>query len=162
SLSLALALALALALSLALALAVSAAVLARALRSGGGRRSRSAASPTPAAPGFPRDPRRRGTGCRRDAPRAARPPPRSPDNEPRPESTASVQPFPSFLLRYPPMSEKLPQGQEKYGADERHWRDVGAGLSVLDLHEENGRRMQLARITPGGRILAHKHEGTEV
>ncbi len=60
------------------------------------------------------------------------------------------------------MSEKLSQGQEKYGADERKWRDVGAGLSVLDLHEENGRRMQLARIVPGGRILAHKHEGTEV
>src|SRR5262245_56111126 len=59
------------------------------------------------------------------------------------------------------MSEKLSQGQEKYGADERHWRDVGAGLSVLDLHEENGRRIQLARIVPGGRMLTHKHEGTE-
>jgi hypothetical protein len=32
-----------------------------------------------------------------------------------------------FLLRYPPMSEKLSQGQEKFGADERKWRDVGAG-----------------------------------
>jgi anti-sigma factor ChrR (cupin superfamily) len=60
------------------------------------------------------------------------------------------------------MSEKLSQGQEKYGADERHWRDVGAGLSVLDLHEEGGRRLQLARIVPGGRVLAHKHTGTEV
>ena len=60
------------------------------------------------------------------------------------------------------MSEKLSQGVEKYGADERKWRDVGAGLSVLDLHEENGRRMQLARVTPGGRIMAHKHEGAEI
>jgi anti-sigma factor ChrR (cupin superfamily) len=60
------------------------------------------------------------------------------------------------------MSEKLSQGQEKFGADERKWRDVGAGLSVLDLYEENGRKFQLARMTPGGRILAHKHEGTEV
>jgi anti-sigma factor ChrR (cupin superfamily) len=60
------------------------------------------------------------------------------------------------------MSEKLSQGQEKYGADERKWRDVGAGLCVLDLHEENGRRMQLARIAPGGRIMAHKHAGPEV
>ena len=60
------------------------------------------------------------------------------------------------------MSEKLSQGQEKFGADERKWRDVGAGLSVLDLHEENGRRLQLARITPQGRIMAHKHRGAEV
>ena len=60
------------------------------------------------------------------------------------------------------MSEKLSQGQEKYGADERHWRDVGAGLSVLDLHEENGRRVQLARLVPNGRMLAHKHNGTEI
>ena len=60
------------------------------------------------------------------------------------------------------MSEKLLGGQEKFGADERHWRDVGAGLSVLDLHEENGRRLQVARITPGGRIMAHRHRGTEV
>ena len=60
------------------------------------------------------------------------------------------------------MSEKLSQGQEKYGADERKWRDVGAGLCVLDLHEENGRRLQLARLAPTGRILAHKHAGTEV
>ena len=28
--------------------------------------------------------------------------------------------------------------------------------------EEGGRKFQLARLTPGGRILAHKHEGTEV
>lgn len=60
------------------------------------------------------------------------------------------------------MAEKLSQGQEKFGADERHWRDVGAGLSVLDLNEENGRRLQLVRITPNGRMLAHKHRGTEV
>ena len=60
------------------------------------------------------------------------------------------------------MSEKLSQGQEKYGADERKWRDVGTGLSVLDLHEEHGRRLQLARITPNGRIVAHKHNGTEI
>src|SRR4051812_48042476 len=60
------------------------------------------------------------------------------------------------------MSEKLHQNQEKFGADEKRWRDVGAGLSVLDLHEENGRKIQLVRLTPGGRILAHKHEGTEV
>jgi anti-sigma factor ChrR (cupin superfamily) len=60
------------------------------------------------------------------------------------------------------MSEKLSQGQEKFGVDERKWRDVGAGLSVLDLYEENGRRVQLARLIAGGRILAHKHEGTEV
>jgi anti-sigma factor ChrR (cupin superfamily) len=60
------------------------------------------------------------------------------------------------------MSEKLSQGQEKYGADERHWRDVGAGLCVLDLHEESGRRLQLVRLSPGGRIMAHKHVGTEV
>jgi anti-sigma factor ChrR (cupin superfamily) len=60
------------------------------------------------------------------------------------------------------MSEKLSQGQEKYGADERKWRDVGAGLCVLDLHEAGGRRLQLARIAPGGRMLAHKHAGTEI
>ncbi len=60
------------------------------------------------------------------------------------------------------MSEKLAQGQEKYGADERKWRDVGSGLCVLDLHEENGRRLQLVRLAPGGRILAHRHEGVEV
>lgn len=60
------------------------------------------------------------------------------------------------------MSEKLSQGQEKYGSDERHWRDVGAGLCVLDLHEEGGRRIQLARLAPSGRILTHKHAGTEV
>jgi anti-sigma factor ChrR (cupin superfamily) len=60
------------------------------------------------------------------------------------------------------MSEKLSQGQEKYGADERKWRDVGTGLSALDLHEANGRRLQLVRITPGGRILAHRHAGIEI
>jgi quercetin dioxygenase-like cupin family protein len=60
------------------------------------------------------------------------------------------------------MSEKLSQGQEKFGADERKWRDVGAGLSVLDLHEENGRRLQLVRLTPQGRMLAHTHRGTEI
>jgi anti-sigma factor ChrR (cupin superfamily) len=60
------------------------------------------------------------------------------------------------------MSEKLSQGQEMFGADERKWRDVGAGLSVLDLYEEHGRKFQLARITPNGRIMAHKHNGTEV
>ena len=60
------------------------------------------------------------------------------------------------------MSEKLSQGQETFGADERKWRDVGAGLSVLDLHEESGRRLQLARITPQGRIMAHEHHGTEI
>jgi len=60
------------------------------------------------------------------------------------------------------MSEKLAQGQEKYGADERKWRDVGAGLCALDLHEEAGRRLQLVRIAPGGRVLAHRHAGTEI
>jgi anti-sigma factor ChrR (cupin superfamily) len=60
------------------------------------------------------------------------------------------------------MSEKLAQGQEKYGADERKWRDVGAGLCVLDLHESNGRRLQLVRLAPNGRIMAHRHAGTEV
>ena len=60
------------------------------------------------------------------------------------------------------MSEKLPQGQEKYAADERKWRDVGAGLCALDIHEANGRRLQLVRIAPNGRMLAHKHAGTEV
>ncbi|SRR6266542_1912064 len=60
------------------------------------------------------------------------------------------------------MSEKLSQGQETYGADERKWRDVGTGLSVLDLNEESGRRLQLVRIVPGGRIMAHSHKGTEI
>lgn len=60
------------------------------------------------------------------------------------------------------MSEKVSQGIEKYGVDERKWRDVGVGLSVLDLHEEGGRRLQLARLSPGGRILTHQHSGTEV
>ena len=60
------------------------------------------------------------------------------------------------------MSEKLEQNQEKYQIDERRWRDVGTGLCVLDLHEESGRRLQLVRIAPGGRIMAHQHAGTEV
>jgi quercetin dioxygenase-like cupin family protein len=60
------------------------------------------------------------------------------------------------------ITEKLEQNQEKYAADDRRFRDVGAGLSVLDLHEENGRRIQIVRLLPGGRILAHKHSGTEV
>src|SRR5215471_206995 len=60
------------------------------------------------------------------------------------------------------MSEKLSQGQEKFGADERKWRDVGAGLCALDLHEAAGRRLQLVRIAPNGRMLAHRHAGTEV
>lgn len=60
------------------------------------------------------------------------------------------------------MSEKLSQGIEKFGVDERKWRDVGSGLAVLDLHEEAGRRVQIARLSPGGRILAHEHSGTEV
>lgn len=60
------------------------------------------------------------------------------------------------------MSEKLSQGMEKFGADEHKWRDVGSGLCVLDLHEESGRRLQLVRLAPGGRILAHRHAGTEV
>jgi|GEM_PF-4473131 len=60
------------------------------------------------------------------------------------------------------MSEKLPQGMEKYGEDDRKWRDVGAGLCVLDLHEANGRRLQLVRLAPNGRIMAHKHAGTNI
>lgn len=60
------------------------------------------------------------------------------------------------------MAEKLEQNQEKYAADERRWRDVGAGLCVLDLHESNGRRLQLVRLAPGGRILAHQHAGQEI
>ena len=60
------------------------------------------------------------------------------------------------------MSEKLEQNQELFSADERRWRDVGAGLSVLDLSEVNGRRLQLVRLTPGGRILAHQHAGPEI
>lgn len=60
------------------------------------------------------------------------------------------------------MSEKLEQNQEKYSVDERRWRDVGAGLSVLDLSEMNGRRLQIVRLTPGGRILAHQHAGPEI
>ena len=60
------------------------------------------------------------------------------------------------------MAEKLVQNQEKYASDEKRWRDVGAGLCVLDLYEENGRRLQLVRLAPGGRILAHQHAGNEV
>ena len=60
------------------------------------------------------------------------------------------------------MSEKPQHKQEKYSADEKRWRDVGAGLCVLDLHEEGGRRLQLVRLAPGGRILAHQHAGVEV
>ena len=60
------------------------------------------------------------------------------------------------------ISEKLEQGQDKFNADSRRWRDVGAGLSVLDLSEIGGRRLQLVRLTPGGRILAHRHAATEV
>lgn len=60
------------------------------------------------------------------------------------------------------MAEKPNQTHDKFSSDDKKWRDVGAGLSVLDLHEENGRRLQLVRLLPGGRILAHKHAGTEV
>jgi quercetin dioxygenase-like cupin family protein len=60
------------------------------------------------------------------------------------------------------MSETHEQNQEKYSIDERHWRDVGAGLSVLDLSEINGRRLQMVRLIPGGRILAHQHAGPEI
>src|SRR5256885_7257339 len=60
------------------------------------------------------------------------------------------------------MSEKLEQNQEKFSIDERRWRDVGAGLCVLDLSELNGRRLQVVRLSPGGRILAHQHRGPEV
>ena len=60
------------------------------------------------------------------------------------------------------MSEKLNQNQDLYAADERRWRDVGAGLSALDLHSENGRLFQIVRLSPGGRIMAHRHAGVEV
>ncbi len=60
------------------------------------------------------------------------------------------------------MSEKLTQGREKFTVDERKWRDVGAGLSVLDLNEESGRRLQIVRLAPNGRILAHINHGTEI
>ena len=60
------------------------------------------------------------------------------------------------------MAEKPSGKQDHYAADERRWRDVGAGLSVLDLHQEGGRRFQIVRLSPGGRILAHRHVGTEV
>jgi anti-sigma factor ChrR (cupin superfamily) len=39
---------------------------------------------------------------------------------------------------------------------------VGAGLSVLDLHEESGRRLQIVRLSPGGRLMAHRHAGVEI
>ena len=59
-------------------------------------------------------------------------------------------------------SEKLGNGLEKYSIDERKWRDVGAGLMVLDLNEEAGRRLQIVRLAPNGRILAHINHGTEI
>lgn len=60
------------------------------------------------------------------------------------------------------MPEQLTHGREKYAVDERKWRDVGAGLSVLDLNEEGGRRLQIVRLAPNGRILAHINHGTEI
>jgi anti-sigma factor ChrR (cupin superfamily) len=62
------------------------------------------------------------------------------------------------------MSEKQeqPPSIEKYTVDERKWRDVGSGLSVLDLNEEADRRLQIARLAPNGRILAHITHGTEI
>src|SRR5262249_60881610 len=51
-----------------------------------------------------------------------------------------------YMVYTPAMSEKLSQGQEKFGVDERHWRDVGAGLSGLDLFEGNGRRLHIGRL----------------
>ena len=59
-------------------------------------------------------------------------------------------------------AEKLAHGREKFSIDERRWRDVGAGLSVLDIHEEAGRRLQIVRLAPNGRILAHINRGTEI
>ncbi len=59
-------------------------------------------------------------------------------------------------------AEKLAHGREKFSIDERKWRDVGAGLSVLDINEEAGRRLQLVRLAPNGRILAHINKGTEI
>ena len=64
------------------------------------------------------------------------------------------------------MSEKSEkpekQNREKFSIDERKWRDVGVGLSVLDINEEAGRRLQIVRLAPNGRILAHVNHGTEV
>ncbi len=60
------------------------------------------------------------------------------------------------------MAEKPETKQEIFSVDQRRWRDVGAGLCALDLHETNGRRLQLVRLGPAGRILAHQHAGTEV
>jgi anti-sigma factor ChrR (cupin superfamily) len=60
------------------------------------------------------------------------------------------------------MAEKLTHGREKYSVDDRKWRDVGAGLSVLDINEEAGRRLQIVRLAPNGRILAHINHGTEI
>ncbi len=57
---------------------------------------------------------------------------------------------------------KLAHGREKFSIDERKWRDVGVGLSVLDINEEAGRRLQIVRLAPNGRILAHVNHGTEV
>lgn len=59
-------------------------------------------------------------------------------------------------------AEKLSRGREKFSIDERKWRDVGAGLSVLDINEEAGRRLQIVRLAPNGRILAHINRGTEI
>ena len=33
-------------------------------------------------------------------------------------------------------AEKLTRGREKFSIDERKWRDVGHGLSVLDINED--------------------------
>jgi anti-sigma factor ChrR (cupin superfamily) len=59
-------------------------------------------------------------------------------------------------------AEKLARGREKFSIDERKWRDVGAGLSVIDINEEAGRRLQIVRLAPNGRILAHINKGTEI
>jgi quercetin dioxygenase-like cupin family protein len=59
-------------------------------------------------------------------------------------------------------AEKLGHGREKFSIDDRKWRDVGAGLSVLDINEEAGRRLQIVRLAPNGRILAHINRGTEI
>ncbi|MEO6954764.1 MAG: cupin domain-containing protein [Polyangia bacterium] len=59
-------------------------------------------------------------------------------------------------------AEKLAHGREKFSVDDRKWRDVGAGLSVLDINEEAGRRLQIVRLAPNGRILAHINKGTEI
>lgn len=57
---------------------------------------------------------------------------------------------------------QAPGEQQHYAADDRRWRDVGAGLSVLDLHQEGARRLQLVRLSPGGRLSAHQHAGAEI